>query len=68
MPRKSGRPPKSTCSGTENKQLIIETTIRLIKEQGADYITVRNVCREADIGTGTFYYHFKNKDDLLMYF
>lgn len=68
MPRKSGRPPKTDSNGTDNKQLIIAAAIKLIKEHGAEHITVRNVCREADIGTGTFYYHFKNKDDLLMYF
>ena len=68
MPRKSGRPPKSDGTETDNKQRIIDAAVKLIREQGADSITVRNVCREADIGTGTFYYHFKNKGDLLMYF
>lgn len=69
MPGKSGRPSKKTAiEKEESKQLIINAAVKLIKEQGADFITVRNVCREADIGTGTFYYHFKNKDDLLMYF
>lgn len=68
MPKKSGRPPKSESNGMENKQLIIDTAVRLIREHGADYITVRNVCKAADIGTGTFYYYFQNKDDLLMYF
>ena len=67
MPKKSGRPVKDNCK-IENKQLIINTAIELIKKHGADYITVRNICNAADIGTGTFYYHFKNKDDLLIYF
>lgn len=69
MPGKSGRPTKQTAAEKEeSKQLIINAAVKLISKKGADFITVRNVCREADIGTGTFYYHFKNKDDLLMHF
>ncbi len=68
MPKKSGRPPKAERGATENKQRIVDAAVRLIRERGADCITVRNVCKEADIGTGTFYYHFQNKDDLMMSF
>ena len=66
MPRKSGRPPKADADAS--KQQIIDATIKLIKEQGAQAVTVRNVCQVADVGTGTFYFHFQNKDDLLMEF
>lgn len=66
MPRKSGRPPKA--DGEASRQQIIDAAIKIIKEKGADAVTVRNVCQVADIGTGTFYFHFQNKDDLLMYF
>lgn len=52
----------------ENKEKIIAAAIALIEEQGADCITVRRVCEKADIATGTFYYHFRNKDDLMMHF
>ena len=66
MPRKSGRPPKADAEAS--RQQIIDATIKLIREKGADAVTVRNVCQVADIGTGTFYFHFQNKDDLLIYF
>ncbi|WP_290655291.1 TetR/AcrR family transcriptional regulator [Anaerovibrio sp.] len=65
--KKCGRPPKKD-NPEENKEKIIAAAIALIEEQGADCITVRRVCEKADIATGTFYYHFKNKDDLLMHF
>ena len=68
MPRKVGRPAGDEANAALSKQLIIDAAIRLIKARGAEAVTVRNVCREADISNGTFYYHFKNKDDLLMYF
>ena len=66
MPGKRGRPVKRNdriC-----RELIIKSAVKLIAEQGAEAVTVRNVCREADIGNGTFYFYFKNKDDLLMSF
>lgn len=67
MPRRSGRPAKGQENG-DSRQKIIDTTIALIKEKGADYITVRNVCSHADLSIGTFYHYFRDKDDLMMYF
>lgn len=52
----------------ENKSKILEATIQLLKEKGIEKVTVRNVCAEAGIAVGTFYYYFKNKDDLMFYF
>ncbi len=52
----------------ENKQKIINATIKMITKKGVDSINVRSVCSAAGIGTGTFYYYFKNKDELLLSF
>ncbi len=52
----------------ENKNKIINATVALIKKEGVDSITVRRVCDVAEIATGTFYYYFKNKDELLLSF
>ena len=65
--KRCGRPPKKDHP-EENKEKIIQAAIALIEAHGADYITVRRVCAEANLATGTFYYHFRNKDDLLMHF
>ena len=67
MSRKSGRPVK-TDSNEDNKQKIIDATVHLIKTKGADHITVRGVCKEADVSIGTFYHYFRDKDDLMMFF
>ena len=67
MAEKRGRPPK-TAEPQDAKQKLIDTTVELIKKYGANSITVRNVCEEAGLSIGTFYHHFQNKDDLLMYF
>ena len=65
--KKCGRPPKKD-NPEENREKVIAAAIALIEEHGADSITVRRVCEKADIATGTFYYHFQNKDDLMMHF
>lgn len=62
----AGRPRKGNQQ--ENKQLIKEAIVRLIRKYGAQNITVRKICQEAHVSIGTFYYHFKDKDDLLMSF
>ena len=67
MARRCGRPSKSEET-TDTKQRIIEAVIQLIKKEGADQLTVRNVCRGADVTVGTFYHYFRDKDDLMMYF
>ena len=67
MANKRGRPSKASVP-TDAKQKLIDTTVELIKKYGADTITVRSVCEEAGLSIGTFYHHFQNKDDLLMYF
>lgn len=66
MPKRSGRPAK----GEENnsKEKIIDTTVSIIREKGADAVTVRNVCTKAGLSIGTFYHYFRDKDDLLMFF
>ncbi|MBE6994773.1 MAG: TetR/AcrR family transcriptional regulator [Ruminococcaceae bacterium] len=66
MPKRSGRPPRADREAS--RQQIIAAAARLIREQGAERVTVRSVCQEADMGTGTFYYYFRDKDDLLMVF
>lgn len=66
MSNRSGRPAKG--KEKNSKERIIESTIDIIKKQGADAVTVRNVCDKADLSIGTFYHYFRDKDDLLMYF
>ncbi len=66
MPGKCGRPAKGKESNS--RQTIIDTAISIIRKQGADAVTVRNVCTQADLSIGTFYHYFRDKDDLLMYF
>lgn len=51
----------------DNKEKIIQTTIDLINEKGEQMtgITVREICKRANVGLGLVNYHFENKDKLI---
>lgn len=50
----------------EETLLNIRNSIReLVTEVGYDNMTIRMICKRANVSTGAFYYHFKSKDDIL---
>ena len=51
----------------DNKEAIIQATIDLIQEKGEQLqeITVREICKRANVGLGLLNYHFENKDKLI---
>ncbi len=51
----------------DNKEAIIQAAIALIQEKGEqiDTITVREICKKADVGLGLLNYYFENKDKLI---
>lgn len=67
MARRCGRPAKG-AELTDSRQIIIDTAVRIIREQGAGCVTVRHICESSGLSIGTFYHYFRDKDDLMMYF
>lgn len=51
----------------DHKEIIIQATIDLIHEKGEQMneITVREICKKANVGLGLVNYHFGNKDKLI---
>lgn len=51
----------------DSKEAIIQTTIALITENGEDidHITVREICKKANVGLGLINYHFGSKEKLI---
>jgi len=48
---------------TKNK--VFETAIELIKERGYDDVTISQICEKAGVAKGTFYVHYKSKEDII---
>lgn len=51
----------------DSKEAIMQATIALINENGEciDDITVREICKKADVGLGLINYHFGSKENLI---
>lgn len=62
--RKAGRP----CGGSDSRQKIIDASVSIMSEEGADRLTVRRICEVSGLSTGTFYHFFADKSALMMSF
>ena len=49
----------------ETKRKIIEAAGRILKQYDFCYLTVKNVCEEADVAYGSFYHHFGSKEHVI---
>ncbi|WP_157946529.1 TetR/AcrR family transcriptional regulator [Staphylococcus equorum] len=49
----------------ETRDLIIETVQKLLIEKGYYSLKIADICKEAGLGKGTFYYHFEHKGQLI---
>lgn len=53
---------------TRSKKALRKALIELMEERGLEGFTVNDLCVRADLNRGTFYNHFKSKEDLLAHF
>ncbi len=49
----------------QTRQHLIETTLQLILEKGFEAISIQDITDRADLGRGTFYIHFKDKEEVV---
>ena len=54
-----------TINTNNTKDKISEAALSLFQEKGYGNVSVSDICRACNITRGTFYYHFKSKDDTL---
>lgn len=52
----------------DTRKKIFDAAATLLKKHGEDYLTIANICEQAGISKGTFFYHFNSKDDLMLYY
>lgn len=53
---------------SNTKEKIYEAAEEILKKKGYEYLSVKNICQVAGISNGTFYYHYKSKEQLLSYY
>lgn len=57
---------KRTLQGMETKKRLIECACKLFREKGYNSVTVDDIVKEANSSKGSFYTHFKTKEELLI--
>ena len=52
----------------ETREKLLKAAIKLVNRDGMKQLTVRNICDEAGLSTGSFYNLFSGKEDLISYY
>jgi TetR/AcrR family transcriptional repressor of nem operon len=50
----------------ESKTKLLQAALRAIRAEGYAATTVEDICRQAGVTKGSFFHHFKSKDDLAL--
>ena len=59
---------KQQKKSMETKEKIFKAAKRILQRSGYETLSIKNICEEAGVSNGSFYHHFKTKDDLLSYY
>ena len=59
---------KQQLKSKETKEKIFQAAKRILLKGGYESLSIKNICEEAGVSNGSFYHHFKTKDDLLSYY
>lgn len=52
----------------ETKERIFQAAKEILQKNGYENLSIKNICEVAGVSNGSFYHHFKTKDDLLSYY
>ena len=67
MPKRSGRPPRSTADILATQSKIADHALRLFRDEGFESVSIRRLAKEAGCAPMTIYAHFDSKVDILRY-
>ena len=59
---------KQQQKSRETKEKIFQAAKRILQKKGYEELSIKNICEEAGVSNGSFYHHFKTKEDLLSYY
>jgi AcrR family transcriptional regulator len=63
MPTKP--PTAREIQAQESRRKIFETAVQLFDKKGYDNVSIAEICEKAGFSTGSFYYYFKSKDQIM---
>lgn len=52
----------------DTKERIFQAAKEILQKKGYENLSIKNICETAGVSNGSFYHHFKTKDDLLSYY
>lgn len=59
---------KQQQKSKNTKERIFRAAKHILQKKGYEELSIKNICEEAGVSNGSFYHHFKTKDDLLSYY
>ena len=59
---------KQQLKSKKTKEQIFQAAKHILQRSGYENLSINNICEEAGVSNGSFYHHFKTKDDLLSYY
>ncbi len=59
---------KQQLKSKETKERIFQAAKTILQKKGYENLSIKNICEEAGVSNGSFYHHFRTKDDLLSYY
>lgn len=59
---------KQQQKSKKTKERIFHAAKTILQRSGYEDLSIKNICEEAGVSNGSFYHHFKTKDDLLSYY
>ena len=59
---------KQQKKSQNTKEKILRATRMILHDKGYEALSVKNICYESGVSNGSFFHHFKTKEDLLAYY
>lgn len=56
---------KETKKRSLKRQEIMDCIMEIVNKEGYESLTIRDICKKANISIGTFYHYFEEKSDIL---
>ncbi len=59
---------KQQLKSKATKDKIFKAAQEILKQDGYEALSIKNICESAGVSNGSFYHHFQTKEDLLSYY